>query len=188
MARRTKRLSPAIGKIVPSEDITSSFMEKARKQLLDLLHAKGPKKEMYSLTAPIVAPMKMNENKYKNGPLPMTDYMFSSAYFGKRGDPIFNFTSVDAQEFLHMELPLGGLGKAFPPFVEAMMDVLVEAVPALEDYRLEHELPNDSLVAMVSGYLAGREEILKDEARHAETKRKVQEEKAYESNPSWGLF
>ena len=191
MARRAKKWTP---KAADTSGVTLdsgaeiTFLNKARKQLLDLFQTKGPKKEMYSLSAPITAPIKLADGKYKQSVLPLTDYMFSSAYFGKRGDPIFNFLPADAQDFAHMELPIGGLGKAFPSFVEALMDTLIEADPELDVYRLEHELPNDSLIAMVGGYLAAHEETLKEEAQHAEVTRKAKEEDFYKSNESWGLF
>lgn len=165
-------------------------LAKARNELLSLFHTKGPKSEAYSLTTSIKAPLKYHDGQYKQALAAETDYLFSTAYFGRRGQAIFNFTPIDAQEFEHMELTVGPMATAFPAIISAFQEILIDADPELSTYTADEGLmlPADALSAMIDAFLEMRVTNLKEEEAHVTAKTKAVEENFYAGNPNWGLF
>lgn len=168
---------------------TSPHVAKARRDLIALFDVKGPKQEAYTLSAPFKSPVKMPDESYKVESLPLTDYLFSGVYFGKRATAIFNLTPLDAQDFRHAELSPSNIMQAFPAMAAVFQEILVDADEELKGYLLVAGSDAlETLGKMTQSYLESRVRIYADEEEVKKKAAKAAEENFYESNPNWGLF
>lgn len=157
-----------------NKSVDADVKEVVGKRIVDALEG-----EIFAVAGTPTTTVKMKDGTYKNKPMvPGAEFSVNDAYVGKRGQIIFVFEPIDAQEFL-IEVEARKMEEIFPTFCPV-------ALVSCDDYP--EPLNGDDLSTVISIMIRQEKKTMRASQETAAEREKERLVDVYGSNPLFGKY